>query len=412
MWPAGDPRQGFQFQAPGGVPQYPTGPQQAGGYGYARTGMPGSAPSPQAMSFAPGTPQSPQGGQSMSFHGGGPHSSFRQRQLSSPTYAGPECNDECAEEDCNPEMCGDENRAPKGDIKTVCGFEFRYYLPCTLSASTAVSFVLMMLVQVPLLRRDLGTSWLLLDAPMACLYVGTLLCLAYCAIADPGKLLKPKKRSKKRGAKEPITSVEELEEAKGLTDGAAAGEQLPRRAHKTWLYDLAIRRYSHYCRWLCNCVGLLNHREYILMCLGIVATGAVGAAVDVYVVLATYAGVGGGGGGVGGAALPWTHVALVVMHGLYCGVLIVLGFPILKIHIGLVARNELAAEWKRNDHEVIDRGNGQSISVNELDDDEFNERFDSFVYDRSRNKFDKGCCSNCLSFWCTKRWSRSQLGDF
>lgn len=120
----------------------------------------------------------------------------------------------------------------------------------------------------------------------------------------------------------------------------------------------------------------------------------------------------GGGGGVGGAALPWTHVALVVMHALYCGVLIVLGFPILKIHIGLVARNELAAEWKRNDHEVIDRGNGQSISVNELDDDEFNERFDSFVYDRSRNKFDKGCCSNCLSFWCTKRWSRSQLGDF
>lgn len=403
MWHAGDPRQGFQFQAPH---TYPGGPQQAG-YGYARNGMPGSAPSPQAMSFAPGTHHGL--GPHASFHGGGPHTSFRQRQLSSPTYAGPECNDECAEEDCNPEMCGDENRAPKGDVKTVCGFEFRYYLPCALSASTAASAVLMMLVQVPLLRRQLGTSWLLLDVPMACLYAGTLVCLVYCAVADPGQLFKSTKRSKKRAAQEPITSVEELEEAKGLTEKGLAGDQLPRRAHKTWLYDLPVRRYSHYCRWLCNCVGLLNHREYILMCLGIVATGAVGAAVDVFIVLASYAGV--GSHRADSAVLSWTHAALLV-HGLYCGVLIVLGFPILKIHVGLVARNELAAEWKRNEHEVIDRGHGQPVSVNDLDDDEFNERFDSFVYDKSRNKFDRGCLNNCGSFWCTKRWSRSQLGDF
>merc|ERR1712070_1174505 len=60
---------------------------------------------------------------------------------------------------------------------------------------------------------------------------------------------------------------------------------LPRRAHKTWLYEIPIRRYSHYCRWLCNCVGLMNHREYILMCTGVVAIGFVGGAVGAYVML-------------------------------------------------------------------------------------------------------------------------------
>lgn len=337
---------------------------------------------------------------------------MRHRQLSSPTYTGPECNDECAEEDCNPEMCGDEGRAPKAVAKTPCGaLEFRYTLPCSLSASTAVGAALMMSVQVPLLRRRLGVSWRSLDVPVACLYAGLLLCLFYCAVCDPGQLRERSKSkgSKKRGKGEPITSVEELEEARGLTEEGADGQQLPRRAHKTWLYDLPIRRYSHYCRWLCNCVGLLNHREYILMCLGITASGAFGAAVDVFVI-ASYAGA--RGRSADSAALQWTSVLLVVLHGLYCGVLLVLSFPILKIHIGLVARNELAAEWKRNEHEVIDRENGQTTSVNDLDDDEFNERFDSFMYDKSRNKFDKGCRNNCMSFWCTRRWSRKQLGDF
>eukprot|EP00913_Durusdinium_trenchii_P008691 g8164.t1 len=42
-------------------------------------------------------------------------------------------------------------------------------------------------------------------------------------------------------------------------------EGLPQRAHKSRQYDHPIRRYDHYCKWVNNVIGLLNHREFILM---------------------------------------------------------------------------------------------------------------------------------------------------
>merc|ERR1712224_891917 len=90
----------------------------------------------------------------------------------------------------------------------------------------------------------------------------------------------------------------------------------------------------------------------------------------------------------------WGAKILVVLHLAYSIILMALAGPILKIHIGLVSRNELASEWKRNDFYVIKRGkHGESIPVNELSDDEFNARFDTFEYERRRNIFDHGCTS-------------------
>jgi hypothetical protein len=87
--------------------------------------------------------------------------------------------------------------------------------------------------------------------------------------------------------------------------------------------------------------------------------------------------------------------------------------PILKIHAGLISRNELASEWKRNDFYIAKRcKRGVNVQVNELSDDEFNELFDEFEYDERRNNYDKGRCKNCMNFWCVSRWEKKQKGDF
>ena len=68
---------------------------------------------------------------------------------------------------------------------------------------------------------------------------------------------------------------------------------------------------------------------------------------------------------------------------------------------------------ERNDYYVLTSARtGKSVPVKELSDDEFNERFDAFEYDKSRNAFDKDTLSNCWTFWCTPRWAPGQLGEF
>ena len=68
--------------------------------------------------------------------------------------------------------------------------------------------------------------------------------------------------------------------------------------------------------------------------------------------------------------------------------------PIFKIHFGLISRNEMAQEWKKNEHYVANNTRiGDNVPVEDLEDDEYNELFDrdAFVYDRTRNPFDNGC---------------------
>merc|ERR1712205_149191 len=119
---------------------------------------------------------------------------------------------------------------------------------------------------------------------------------------------------------------------------------LPKRAHQTWQYTRPIRRYDHYCRWLTNCIGLLNHREFVLMCTGLAVIGVVGAIIDA--ILVYWLAVQGSFG------TEWIFIGL---HSAYSIALLYLGGPILKIHIGLVRRNELANEWKSNINYMVSK---------------------------------------------------------
>lgn len=292
-----------------------------------------------------------------------------------------ECEDQqCAEEECDPEECGDETRPPRDDNIT-CGIDRRPLLPVLLVTSTAVSALCMIMLQFPLISILWGSADFL-RVVVLLLHLVTLGCMAYAAMCDPGQL----KRTDQLLASE---------------DGREL--PLPQRAHKTWLYKLPIRRYDHYCRWLTNVIGLLNHREFLVMCAGLVAVGTVGLLLDALLLVT----------GAMKGDLRWFVAGFLVLHLVYSGVIVGLGGPILRIHAGLISRNELANEWKRNIFYVAHSSKtGTVVPVAELTDDEFNDRFDCFEYDSTKNAFDKGLYQNCLTFWCVRRWGPGQMGDF
>merc|ERR1719277_2520379 len=135
-----------------------------------------------------------------------------------------------------------------------------------------------------MLSRLIGVSEASLSCTCVVLYAVTLGCMTYCAFCDPGQM--------RRGI-----DVEP-----------------PARSHQTWQYKRPIRRYDHYCRWLTNCIGLLNHREFVVMLVGLVLIGILGFLLDL----------------------------LLALHLAYSMALLGLAGPIFKCHFGLVSRNELA----------------------------------------------------------------------
>jgi len=297
-----------------------------------------------------------------------------------------DCQDQqCVEEECDPEECGDENRPPRDDNYT-CGIDRRPLLPVLLITSTVFGALCMLMLQFPLVR-DLLKGAYGIRAVFLFIYAVTLGCMGYCAVCDPGQLQLEDRRPVSASNKEDHAMTED--------------PPLPKRAHKTWLYKLPIRRYDHYCRWLTNCIGLLNHREFVLMCIGLVTLGMLGSFLDFVLVLATARGGG-----------EWLVNCFLLVHLAYSVALTTLAYPILRLHIGFVSRNELANEWKRNEFYVVRSSSGKTVAVNDLSDDEFNDRFDSFQYDGSRNTYDKGLSVNCWRFWCVPRWKRGQLGEF
>ena len=183
--------------------------------------------------------------------------------------------------------------------------------------------------------------------------------MAYCALCDPGQL----KREDQR-----------IAQAKMRQNAP----ETPKRTHKSWLYSAPIRRYDHYCRWLTNCIGLLNHREFIVMVTGLVILGIAGSLLDTALVLV----ISRKGG-------DFLTAFLLVMHLVYDIMVLTLAYPILRLHIGFISRNELANEWKRNDFYVITSARtGKVVPVNDLSDDEHNERFDSFHYAAENGSID------------------------
>jgi len=133
---------------------------------------------------------------------------------------------------------------------------------------------------------------------------------------------------------------------------------------------------------------------------GLVTIAVLGTTVDLLALIAVFSNP------------PWGPRIAVILHLAYSVILMALAGPILRIHIGLVWRNELASEWKRNDNYVVMGKHGELIPVNSLSDDEFNARFDTFTYDETRNPYDKGPAENCWGFWCTPRWQPHQMGEF
>lgn len=293
-----------------------------------------------------------------------------------------ECQDQqCAEEECDPEECGDEQRPPKDDNYT-CGVDRRPLLPFALITTTLLGAFCMLMLHRPLLRSMLGSNDFFTFFFLV-LYSATLFCMTYCGLCDPGQL------EREDQAQRQLLPIEKQD------------RPLPRRAHKAWLYALPIRRYDHYCRWLTNCIGLLNHREFIIMCIGLVSIGAFGCLVDV--ILFFHVAAGG----------TWQEVIFLILHFGYSMTIVVMAGPILRLHIGFISRNELANDWKKSTFYCVQSNRtGQKIYVNDLSDEEFNERFDSFEYDMSRNPWDKGLQANCFAFWCTPRWQPGQLGEF
>lgn len=289
----------------------------------------------------------------------------------------------CAEEGwLDDEKFGAEDKAPSQDY-TFCGVDFKPILPVALAISTVLGAICMLLVQIPMLSRFTSLSQEALFAGFAVIYLVTLICMGYCSFADPGQVKK----------------------TRNMTLGAAADVEagLPRRAHKSWQYPRPIRRYDHYCKWLQNVIGLLNHREFVLMVGGLVLIAVLGIVVDIWLaVLIAEKGF-------------MASEIIVACHLAYSIALLAIDGPIFKIHFGLVSRNEMAQEWKKNEHYVANNTTlGDNIPVEELEDDEYNEFFDqnAFVYDRSRNPFDNGCLTNCCNFWCQPRWPADAKGEF
>lgn len=303
---------------------------------------------------------------------------------------GGECEDQQCAEECDADECGDENRAPLIDKGPI--------LPCLLASSTSAGAVCMIVLQVPLLKTLAGIGNGLPNF-LYVTYVITMVCMAYAGLCDPGQLRRDHLQNM-------CPALEEGESRSGNMDKDEIDfGALPKRTHKTWLFRLPIRRYDHYCKWVRNCIGLLNHREFIIMCTGLMIISILGSVLDVlllFYLLRAHMN-----------SHQWVSFSITLLHFMYSVALLMLAAPILRLHVGFISRNELAAEWKRNIFYVVPGSRADEfIPVNDLSDDEFNEQFDSFIYDPSRNPYDQGCIQNCLLFWCIARCSQNQMGDF
>jgi len=98
---------------------------------------------------------------------------------------------------------------------------------------------------------------------------------------------------------------------------------------------------------------------------------------------------------------------------MYSGFLLYHEGEILRIHVGLIARNELAYEFKRDEHYVIHRPDGP-VDAGDVSGSEYNEHFDAgtIEYCSQKNPYDQGVAQNCVTFWCAARWPTDAAGDF
>eukprot|EP00928_Gymnodinium_smaydae_P028913 TRINITY_DN21921_c0_g1_i2.p1 TRINITY_DN21921_c0_g1~~TRINITY_DN21921_c0_g1_i2.p1 ORF type:complete len:372 (-),score=78.06 TRINITY_DN21921_c0_g1_i2:107-1177(-) len=214
------------------------------------------------------------------------------------------------------------------------------------------------------------------------IYATTICTMAYVSLCDPGLLSRE--------------ACERLQRE---------GGELPKRAFKHWLYKRPVLRFHQYCRWVTNAIGLRNHREYMVMLVGFVCMSLLDVVVDaVHVLLRIWR--------LRLLGADFFSNVAIVLHLVYSCYFAWYTIPLLRQHVGFMCRNELTKEWQRDDFQVIHREDGETVPVVELDVEDYNDYFDSFVYDSKLNPWDKGWVQNCLTFWLTPRWSPSCTGEF
>lgn len=319
--------------------------------------------------------------------------------MQQPREMGCDGEGDCAEEEFfDNQECGQDLEKPtKAGQCLGYSIDRRPLLPFTLFTSTIVGAGCMFYDQIPTIATSGRAN---LAIPFGIIYGLTLFLGVYCWWSNPGE------------------TVEFDDEDGASNDGIPGSDaQLtqqanPPRSHKSWMYNRPVRRYDHYCRWLMNVIGFLNHREFIFMLVGLTLIGMGGVLVDAILLflLRRPAADGVDPSLLSSSRWRWPEDGFVIGHLCYSAILTGLVAPILKIHVGLVTRNELACEWKHNEFYVI-RKEGSETPVAELTDEEFNDRFNSFCYDSNRNEYDKGWRKNWQMFLCNSRGDECN-GDF
>mmetsp|Transcript_25560 Transcript_25560/g.73806 ORF Transcript_25560/g.73806 Transcript_25560/m.73806 type:complete len:377 (-) Transcript_25560:146-1276(-) len=280
------------------------------------------------------------------------------------------------------------NLCPGAGPETSSPDQQRRLLPAGLLASLLGGAACMLTLQRAMVQELLGSS-LVFTCCAGGVYGVTLAFMAYVGLADPGQV-----------------GDALFARWQEVGDGA-----LPRRAHKSWLYARPILRFDHYCRWLGNCIGLMNHREFLAMTWCLASIAVLSASVDSALLLARTHAIARSASGM--PLRPRPTDALLMLHLAYSMVFARYVVPILRLHLGFVLRNELAKEWKDDAFYVVhDAVSGASTPVNELDVEDYNKNFEVFQYEGTRNPFDGGWRKNCWVFWCTPRRAAGQLGDF
>jgi len=264
----------------------------------------------------------------------------------------------------------------KFDHPTICGIDKRPFFPTVLILSLLWS-VCMMSLQIEAAAAMFGGAYRC-HTFFFLLYTFTIGSAVYTSLANPG-----------------LMPVDEFEKWQ-------AGERpLPMRAHKHWLYKRPVLRFHQYCRWITNAVGLKNHRAYMCMLIGFVSVAVCDALLDLVLIPMRF------------PSGSFISNILLLLHLVYSCYFAWYATPLLRMHSAFICRNELTQEWKNDEFYIVYSDvSGEKIAVNELDTDEYNRLFDDFIYDSSKNAFDKGWVKNCLTFWLTNRSNPQEWGEF